>query len=226
LGKVQEDQMSKKPQIIDIDAEFEDLEDGFFDERSINIRTALQHRVIELTPESRAKMAHKGKENGFYGKGYLRKGDNNHFYGKNHDDEIKQKLKQVALTRDKSYKCEFCNESFTKQHYGRYHGPYCNKNPNQVIKVKKPHKKHERQQVLICPHCEYQGGEGNMKRYHMDACPFKDHYLVSLKDGVPQYEYRSIEAIEGDDFLWSKVKACADNKFGRYKGHTFKWLKK
>jgi hypothetical protein len=217
--------MSKKNQIIDIDAEFEDLENGFFNERSINIRTSLQHAVVTITPEGRAKMAHKGKDNGFYGKGHLRKGESNPFYNKTHDDEIKEKLKATALNRVKSYKCEFCNESFAKQHYNRYHGAHCNKNPNQVIKVKKSHKKHERQQMLVCPHCEYQGGEGNMKRYHMDACPFKDHYLLSFKDGVPQYEYRSIEAVEGDDFIWSKVKACADNKIVCYRGLVFKWLK-
>ena len=35
-------------------------------------------------------------------------------------------------------------------------------------------KKGIRKEIVICPHCDKEGGAGNMKRYHFDNCKFKD----------------------------------------------------
>lgn len=192
-------------------------------ERIVNIQASLKNVVKNVSDEARQKMAHKGKDNGFYGKGHF--GADNPFYNKTHDDEVKLALAEAAKNRPKSEHCKWCNARVTKQVFSRYHGDLCYKNPKAVVKPKVKYKGYKAHEMSKCPHCDLEAWTRTIERYHLDNCLFKDQYIVSYKNGVPQYEYRSQEAIS-NDFLWSKVKACADGKANSWKGYTFKWVKK
>jgi hypothetical protein len=149
--------MNKK--IIDIDNQFTSLEDGFFDEKSINKRTGniIKNKSKEMrsiVSKSNQKQYAKGKRVKpknltFKGKKHTDKskklmahkgekngmygvrltGKQNHMYGKSHDDEVKSHLAEVARNRPKDQYCVHCDEYFTKQIYSRYHGNNCKKAP-------------------------------------------------------------------------------------------------
>jgi len=116
-------------------------------------------------------MSHPGEENGMYGVSLT--GEDNGMYGKKHTDDYKKNHAETASNREVDQHCDHCNEDFTKQSYGQHHGDYCTQNPNRIVKERKPMKKSGPQAQLTCPHCGKQGGEGNMKRYHMDNCKSK-----------------------------------------------------
>ena len=116
-------------------------------------------------------MSHPGEENGMFGVRLT--GEKNGMFGKNHTDDYKKNHAETASNREVDQHCDHCNEDFTKQSYGQHHGDYCTQNPNRIVKERKPMKKSGPQAQLTCPHCGKQGGEGNMKRYHMDNCKSK-----------------------------------------------------
>jgi hypothetical protein len=175
--------MTKK--IIDIDSEFDDLKDGFFDEGSIKIRTNNMLRKGKAHPlygkkgsechsygkqhteESKKIMGHPGKLNGMYNNGHIVTGEKNGFFGKTHNDKTVEKLKSVALSREKNCHCIHCNEYFTAQAYKQHHGDYCEHNPNRIVKIRKQMAKE------ICPHCGKLAAPKCFARLHGDNCKHK-----------------------------------------------------
>lgn len=125
------------------------------------------------TDEAKRKSARPGEQNGMFGNGHLVSGDKNGFYKKTHSQKTKETLSKKAVERNTDHYCVHCNKYFTSQAYKQYHGDRCSKNPKPII-VKRKQKKLSGPQIkLTCPHCGLQGGEGNMKRYHMDNCKAK-----------------------------------------------------
>ena len=62
-----------------------------------------------------------------------------------------------------------------------------------------------------------------MKRYHMDACEFNGHYIVSYQDGKKMEVYSSLSQIEGDGINWHKVRNCILGKSAR--AYKLEWKK-
>lgn len=110
-------------------------------------------------------MAHKGEKNGMYGVRLT--GEQNGFYQKTHTDEVAQRIREVALSREKSHHCEHCDGHFTAQAYSQHHGDYCEHNPNRIIKERKKMAKE------ICPHCGIEAAPKAFARLHGDNCKHK-----------------------------------------------------
>lgn len=125
------------------------------------------------TEEAKRKSARPGKLNGMYGNGHLVAGENNGFYKKSHTKKTKKRLSEKASNRKEDKHCIHCNGYYTAQAYKQHHGDRCTKNPNRIIVKRKKKVLSGPQTKLTCPHCGLQGGEGNMKRYHMDNCKKK-----------------------------------------------------
>ena len=142
-------------------------------------------------------------------------GRNNHFYGQTHRPNVRKRLQQVAKSRTKDVYCKHCRKRYTQQAYDQHHGDYCVKNPNRVIKSRKKKVLSGPQTMLVCPHCKYTGGEGNMKRYHMDNCDWKGKHVASYRDGKLVKVYKSLPDIIKTGMLHSKIKACLDKKSKR-----------
>lgn len=141
--------------IINIDNEFNDLTEGFFDDVAINKRTAnitknqtpaMRKSVSKANSEQYANGTRKPLKNfTFKGKNHIEKskklmghkgekngmfgvrltGEQNHMYGKTHTDEVKKRQSIAANNRKKDQYCKHCKQYFTKQAYGRYHGDNC-----------------------------------------------------------------------------------------------------
>jgi hypothetical protein len=93
-------------------------------------------------------------------------GGNNSFFGKKHTDKTK---KQISKNR-KGLTVGEKNPFYGKQH-----------SDTALEKMSKPRSEEgksnmrkPRTQMLTCPHCGKTGASGNMARYHMDNCKFKD----------------------------------------------------
>lgn len=175
------------------------------------------------TDEAKRKSARPGKLNGFYGRGEERRGEKNTFHGKTHSKKVKERLKNAALNRKEDHHCIHCDGYFTAQAYKQHHGDRCPNNPNRVVIERKKKVLSGPQTKLTCPHCGFQGGEGNMKRYHMDECEFKEHYIVSYLSGKKYKVYQSLFMIEGDKINWHKVRHCLQGK--SKKAYKMEWKK-
>jgi hypothetical protein len=165
------------------------------------------------TDEAKRKSARPGKLNGFYGRGEERRGEKNHFYGKKHNQEVKEKLKDVSLNREKNCYCIYCNDYFTKQSFKQHHGEKCRENPNYLPKNFKKGWKNGNQDKLMCPYCGFCGGQGNMSRYHMDNCEFNGFFIASFDLDNQIKIYKSIEGIITDGMNWHKIRGCINGKF-------------
>lgn len=213
-----------------LDSQLNDLLSGINLPSDDEVRVETKNAKISLAntgrkhgEEHRRKSARPGKLNGFYGRGNERKGKKNSFYGKTHDEETRVRLAEKAASRGKTHFCKFCKDHFTAQAYDQYHGKYCSKNPKRIIKSRKKKDLSGPQDLLTCPYCGYEGGEGNMKRYHMDACEFNGHYIVSYQDGKKVKVYKSLAEIENDGINWHKVRNCILGKSAR--AYKVEWKK-
>lgn len=173
------------------------------------------------TEEAKRKSARPGKSNGMCGVSLT--GEQNHMFGKTHTDRVKDRLAQVAANRKKDCHCVHCNGYFTEQVYAQYHGQYCSKNPKRIVKARKKKDLSGPQDLLTCPHCGYKGGEGNMKRYHMDACEFNGYYIASYQNGEQIKVYQSLSQFENDGINWHKVRNCILGKSSR--AYKLEWKK-
>jgi hypothetical protein len=160
--------MSKKPKIIDIDGEFEDLETGFFDERMINVRTAaFQKRGKKLPPlteETKAKMS------------VAKKGAKLPALTKEHKSRVSATHKNIP----KSAEAKAKNSA---SHTGIPHSEERKAKIAATLKGNIRSKESKAKQSaalkgvpkpkLTCPHCGTEGGNSQMKRWHFDNCKLK-----------------------------------------------------
>ena len=211
-----------------LDVELNDLLSGIDLPSDSEIREETKNKKISLAntgrnygEEHRRKSARPGKLNGMYGVRLT--GKKNHFYGKNHGEDTREKLSDKAAKREKTHHCKFCDKFFTAQSYDQYHGKYCSKNPKRIVKTRKKKDLSGPQNFLTCPHCGYEGGEGNMKRYHMDNCEFNGHYIAAYQDGKRVKIYKSLAEITDNAINWHKVKSCLQGK--SVSAYKFEWKK-
>jgi len=173
------------------------------------------------TEEAKRKSARPGKLNGMYGVRLT--GDQNGFYQKTHTKKVKNKLKNAALNRKEDNHCIHCNGYYTAQAYKQHHGDRCKSNPNYKERVFKSGWKNGDQDTLTCPHCEFIGGKVNMRRYHMDKCEFKGHYIASYVDNKQIKVYTNLQSILDDGINWHKVRNCLHGKSKR--AYKMEWAK-
>ena len=117
--------------------------------------------------ETKSKMSksHKGENNPFYGKTHSEetkskmskshKGENNPFYGKTLSESHKQKLRKPKSSKGKPK---------SEEHKSKI---------SESNKHRIPWNKGKPRQIITCPHCGKQGGEGVMKRWHFNNCKHK-----------------------------------------------------
>lgn len=84
--------------------------------------------------------------------------------GKNHSSATIEKMRESAKNRLPD--TEETKLKKSKSHQGVKKGPSPLKG--------KPAKPYNEKYIAICPHCNKQGIEWNMKRYHFDNCKFKE----------------------------------------------------
>lgn len=189
--------MTKK--IINIDLEFESLQDGFFNEASINRRTANQLKandptyIAKFQGENNPNFGNRGELNPLFGKSgntflhtqetknklsISHSGTKNHMYGKKHTDESIKKMKD-AQKGEKSvwYGKKHTEDTKVKQSLsakGKSKTEEHKQNISNSKKGKPAHNKGIPRILVKCPHCNKEGGEGIMKRWHFDNCKHKD----------------------------------------------------
>lgn len=111
-------------------------------------------------------------------------GEENGMFGKSHTDETKEKWKNnpnrihagekngmfgkpcfYKMTDEEKLKWR---ENISKSTKGK---PKSAEFKEKLSKARKG----EKRATVVCPHCQKEGGAGNMKRYHFDSCPTKPH---------------------------------------------------
>jgi hypothetical protein len=140
--------------------------------------------------ERKKKSSMPGETNPFYGKSHSSetkekiskankgkpglKGKHNGMYGKNHTDESKKKISDNNPFKGKT--------GSDHPSYGRKHSEETKNLLSSKFKGKKMpqefidkiSKSKGKQALVICPHCNKEGGVSNMMRYHFDKCKRKN----------------------------------------------------
>ena len=125
------------------------------------------------TEESKKKMsiARMGKKATEETKQKLRElniGHKNSFYGKKHTKETKEKMKLRPKTWLGKTHTEETKQKLRKINIGRKHTEETKRKMREVKR-----KKMKKQPKIKCPHCNIEGGNSGMKRWHFDKCPHK-----------------------------------------------------
>lgn len=132
----------------------------FTDEHRINLSNAKKGR--KLTDEHKKRISYS-----LSGKQAWNKGMKNQ-YSINLSDENRNKKSEIM----KNNKYSLGREPWNKGTIG-----LCEKNKSSFIEGHNPWNKGKKQNIVICPHCNKEGGILNMKRYHFDNCKSIIHNL-------------------------------------------------
>lgn len=91
--------------------------------------------------------------------------------GKQHSEKTKQKISEIGKGR------KHTEESKNKMRIaklGELNPCYGRKHSKEIIEKMRNIKLGKLQPKITCPHCNFEGGASNMKRYHFDNCKNKD----------------------------------------------------
>jgi hypothetical protein len=170
--------MVKKVKIIDIDGEFEDLENGFFNERHINIRTAVQHSANNPERISKLRAAQLGKKASKETKDKMSVRRQNQI-GRPHTEKTKQKISAIkkgspapnkGVPHSAETRLKMSMNSGNKGKPAHNKGIPCSEEAKAKMSAAK---KGIPKPKITCPHCNKTGGYSGMKQWHFDNCKFK-----------------------------------------------------
>jgi hypothetical protein len=118
--------------------------------RMMNKQSRNQSREYTFTPEE----YEIARKNHAFNHSVRMLGSKNYFYGKKHTDNTKKIMSQAK--KGKTYEEIFGKDKAEKMRNQR--------RLEQIGKIKGPQNK------IKCPHCDIEGGEGIMKRWHFNNC--------------------------------------------------------
>lgn len=84
--------------------------------------------------------------------------------------EIKNKMK-ISYQKTKVNYCIYCKKGpYAPSIIVKYHGENCKSNTNMIKKEHIPWNKNKKSIRIKCPHCNKEGGQSIMKRWHFNNC--------------------------------------------------------